>query len=83
MSEQGHNSGVKSLENFANRIERLKDEKAVSVAEFNEDIKQVRAEAKSAGYNLKALDAVLRIRAMDEADRADIEIYAGELRAFG
>lgn len=83
MAEQGHNSGVTTLSNFAQRIERLKDEKAAQVADFNEDIKQVRAECKSEGYNLKALDQVLRIRAMEEADRADVELYAAELKTFG
>ena len=40
---------------YAQRIERLKDEKAVAVAEYSEAIKEVWAEAKGRGFDMRVL----------------------------
>lgn len=71
------------LEGFLNRIERLQDEKALKAREINEQIKQVRAEAKSAGYDGPVLDLMLRIRKQDDHQRAVIGFYADVLGVFG
>ena len=57
------------LRNFIDRVERLEEDKA-AVAN---DIKEVFAEAKGEGYDVKALKAVIRIRKMDRADREEQE----------
>lgn len=70
------------LSNFAQRIERLRDEKKLKAAEYNDDIKAVREEAKSRGFDVKALDTVLKLRAMDKDTRATISLYADRLGVF-
>lgn len=70
------------LSNFAQRIERLRDEKKLKVVEYNDDIKAVREEAKGRGYDVKALDVVLKLRTMDEHTRAIISLYADRLGVF-
>lgn len=61
------------LKSFADRLDRLEDERLAVV----HDAKEVYGEAKSAGYNPKALRKVLadRRRKTDEALQADIEFY--------
>ncbi|HZU65449.1 MAG TPA: DUF2312 domain-containing protein [Novosphingobium sp.] len=51
------------------RIERLEEEKKG----IGDDIKDVYLEAKSAGYDPKAMRAVIRIRKMKPDDRRDLE----------
>lgn len=62
----GHNSQLTSL---VERIERLEDDKR-SVAD---DIKSVYAEAKSSGFDTKAMREVIRLRRMDATERAERE----------
>lgn len=57
------------LRNFIDRIERLEEEKAA----IANDIKEVYAEAKGEGYDVKTLRTVVRIRKMDRADRQESE----------
>lgn len=57
------------LREYIERIERLEEEKK----DVQSDIKEVYAEAKSQGYDKKALKAVIKLRKMDEADRQDYE----------
>jgi uncharacterized protein (UPF0335 family) len=66
----GHN-GVAGAElrQLIERIERLEEEKAGIAS----DIKEVKAEAKSRGFDVKAITAILRIRKMDAAERAEQE----------
>lgn len=80
----GHNSGVigTELDSFLQRIERLTDEKAVQAAEYAEAISEVWAEAKSRGYDKKAMKEALRLRAMDNDTRAMIHLYANVLDIF-
>ena len=60
------NSGIKT---FVSRIEVLEAEKRDLAA----DIKDIYAEAKSAGYNTKALRKVIAERRIDAAKRQELE----------
>lgn len=62
-------TGVDSgrLKSIIQRIERLEEEKAGIAG----DIKEVYSEAKSAGYDTKIIRAVIRLRKLDKADRAE------------
>ncbi len=57
------------LRSFIERIERLEEEKKT----IADDIKEVFAEAKGYGYDVKTLRQVLKIRKMEEHDRAEQE----------
>ena len=63
------------LRSLIERIERLEEEKN----EIAGDIREVFAEAKSSGFDVKAMRAVLKLRKMNALDRdeqeAMIEIY--------
>jgi uncharacterized protein (UPF0335 family) len=63
--------GVEStkLRSFIDRIERLEEDKA-GVAS---DIKDVFAEAKSNGFDVKAMRAILRLRKMKANERSEAE----------
>lgn len=61
----GHNHG--QLKSIVERVERLnEDKKAIS-----DDIRDVFAEAKSNGYDVKALRQVIRLRSMGANERAE------------
>ena len=51
------------------RIERLEEEKS----SINQDIREIFAEAKSAGFDTKIMKAVIRLRKMNAADRDEQE----------
>jgi len=53
------------LRSFIERIERLEEERLA----LGEDIKEVYSEAKSAGFDLPTMRAVIRIRKLDQDDR--------------
>lgn len=57
------------LRSFIERVERLEEEKAA----LAEDIKEVFGEAKSDGFDVKIIRQILKIRKMDDADRAEQE----------
>lgn len=63
------NGAAARLKSFFERIERLEEEKAALAA----DIGAVFAEAKSAGYDTKAMKQILRIRKMDDNERLEHE----------
>jgi uncharacterized protein (UPF0335 family) len=67
----GHNSGVAAgqLRSFVERIERLEEEKK-GIAD---DIRDVKAEAKGAGFDTKILAKVIRMRKRDKAERDEEE----------
>lgn len=68
--KQGHNSvDAGRLHSFVQRIEKLNEEKAA----LTHDIAEVYGEAKSAGYEVPILRALIRERKMDAADRAERE----------
>ena len=57
------------LKAFIERIERLEEEKAAISA----DVKEVYAEAKGTGFDVKALRAIIRIRKQDDHERQEQE----------
>lgn len=57
------------LKSFIERIERLEEDKAAIAS----DIKDVFAEAKSAGFDNKAMRTCLKLRKMNAADRDEQE----------
>lgn len=64
----GHNSVARDhLKAFVERIERLEEEKKT----IADDIKDVYAEAKSNGFDTKALRSVIRLRKQDADERAE------------
>ena len=72
----GHNSGeaiggiaAEALQQYIDRIERLEEEKKA----LADDIKQVKLEAKSTGFNVKILNKLLAIRKLDDNDRREQE----------
>ena len=57
------------LKAFVERIERLEEEKKT----ISDDIKDVYAEAKANGYDVKALRSVVRLRKQDSDERKEHE----------
>ncbi len=57
------------LRTIIERIERLEEDKAV----VSNDIKEVYAEAKGEGFDVKILRAVVRLRKLDKAKREEAE----------
>ncbi|MEO1136969.1 MAG: DUF2312 domain-containing protein [Pseudomonadota bacterium] len=57
------------LRSFIERVERLEEDKAAIM----NDVKEVFAEAKGEGYDVKTLRQVIKIRKMDRADRQEQE----------
>lgn len=57
------------LKSFIERIERLEEEKKT----VSDDISDVLAEAKGAGFDVKALKEILKIRRQDADQRAELE----------
>lgn len=76
MAGIGDNGHLKS---YIERIERLESDKQ----EIATDIKEVYAEAKSSGFDTKAMRTVVRLRKMDAAERAEqaaiLEAYMHDL----
>ena len=57
------------LKSFVERIERLEEEKLTLVA----DIREVYFEAKGAGFDVKVMRQLIRLRKMDRDDRSQME----------
>jgi uncharacterized protein (UPF0335 family) len=57
------------LKQFITRIERLEDEKK----NLGADLREVYSEAQSAGYDVKVMRQVVKVRKMDKADREEQE----------
>lgn len=57
------------LQSFIDRAERLEEEKK----NLMDDIKDVFAEAKATGFDVKILREILRLRKLDKADRQEQE----------
>jgi uncharacterized protein (UPF0335 family) len=80
--EGGDNSATAAkadLEALLRRVENLEE----SRAEIGEDIKSVKSEAKAAGYDMKAFNAMLSLRKKDVETRRMIGFYADTLDIFG
>ncbi|HPD83514.1 MAG: DUF2312 domain-containing protein [Alphaproteobacteria bacterium] len=70
----------KRLLSFFERIERLEEEKAA----LAEDIKEVYAEAKSAGFEVKIMRRVMKLRKMDiEKRQEEDELLSLYMSAIG
>ncbi len=75
-----HASAKDHLRAFVERIERLEEEKAA----LAEDIREVYAEAKSSGYDTKALRELVRLRKLAEHERQEREgLLAAYMHALG
>jgi uncharacterized protein (UPF0335 family) len=57
------------LKAFVERIERLEEEKKA----LSDDIRDVYAEAKGNGYDVKAMRAIVRMRKQDKDERMEYE----------
>lgn len=65
---------------FIERIEHLEEEKAALAA----DIREVFAEAKSAGFDTKAMRAIIRLRKQEDHERIEQEaLLATYMHALG
>jgi uncharacterized protein (UPF0335 family) len=65
----GGGIAAQRLRSFIERIERLEEEKAALAA----DIREVYAEAKGDGFDVKTMRQIVRLRKLDSADRAEQE----------
>lgn len=73
-------SARNQLRTIVERIERIEEEKAATAA----DLREVYAEAKANGFDVKALRTVIRLRKQDENDRREHEaVLATYLHALG
>ena len=85
MNDIGHNSDAPAgfakehLKQFVERIERMDEE----IKALNSDKRDIFAEAKANGFDVKALKAILAIRRQDDDTRREhdtiVEIYAQAL----
>lgn len=57
------------LKSFVERVERLEEEKKT----ISDDIRDVYAEAKSSGFDVKALRTIVRLRKQDADERKEHE----------
>ena len=57
------------LRAFIERVERLEEEKQT----IGDDIKEVYAEAKGTGFDIKAIRTIVRLRKLDTAERQEAE----------
>ena len=64
------------LRSLIERIERLEEEKKA----LSGDIRDVFAEAKSAGFDVKIMRAILKLRKMNAADRDEQEFQLDTYR---
>jgi uncharacterized protein (UPF0335 family) len=75
MSEVGHNSkkvagvAVDQLKSIIGRVEKLEEEKAGIAA----DIRDVFAEAKGNGFDVKAIRTIIKMRKMAASERQEAE----------
>ena len=57
------------LRSFIDRIERLEEEKMALAA----DIREVYSEAKGAGFDVRVMRQLIRLRKLDKGDRTQME----------
>ncbi len=71
---------AEQLKAYVERIERLEEEKAALAA----DVREVYAEAKANGFDVKIMRQVVRLRKLDSQDRTEqealLDLY---MRALG
>ncbi|BBE73912.1 DUF2312 domain-containing protein [Oharaeibacter diazotrophicus] len=70
---------AEELKQFVERIERLEEEKKA----IADDVRDVYAEAKGRGFDIKAIRAIVRLRAKEpherEEEEAILELYKSAL----
>ena len=78
MSNNNDVGGIASdrLRSLIERIEKLEEEKAA----ISSDIRDVYAEAKSAGFDVKVMRVVIKLRKMNAADRDELETLTDTYR---
>lgn len=69
-------SDAGKLNTFIDRIERLEEEKR----ELAADIREIYAEAKGQGFDVKVMRQIIKLRKMDPADRAENEFLRDEYK---
>ena len=69
-------SDAGKLASFIERIERIEEERR----ELGADMREVFAEAKGNGYDVKVMRQILRLRKMTPADRAEAEYLRDEYK---
>lgn len=67
---------VDRLKSLIERIERLEEEKKA----LSSDIRDIFAEAKSAGFDVKTMRTILKLRKMDASDRDEQEFLIDTYR---
>ena len=71
--------GIVPLASIVERVERIKDEALI----LKQDLKEVFAEAKADGYDLRVLKRLIKLRAADPAKAEELaailELYAAEI----
>ncbi len=71
--------GAQRLQSFIDRIERLEEEKAA----LTEDLKEIYAEAKGVGFDVKTIRKIISLRKVDEQKRKEsdelLELYKSAL----
>ena len=78
--EAAHRFAKDHLKAFVERVERLEEEKKT----LSDDIRDVYAEAKANGFDVKALRSVVRLRKQDVEERKEQEaILETYLQALG
>lgn len=79
MTEEGHNS-KEQLRSIVERIENLDGQ----IKELRSDQKDIFAEAKGNGFDVKALRTIIRLRKQDANERAEAEaILETYMQALG
>ena len=68
MTDAGGVAGER-LRTIIERIERLEEEKKA----LSEDIREIYSEAKGAGFDVKVIRQLVRLRKMDATDRSEME----------
>lgn len=68
-AESAQTVAAGQLRAFIERIERLEEEKKT----ISDDIKEVFAEAKGTGFDVKAMRTIIRLRKKDQAEREEEE----------
>jgi uncharacterized protein (UPF0335 family) len=78
--QTAHRFAKDQLKAFVERVERLEEEKKA----LADDVRDVYAEAKANGYDVKALRTVVRLRKQDANERAEQEtILETYMQALG
>ena len=81
MSDTG-GIATERLRSFIERVERLEEDRA----NLNADIREVYAEAKSAGFDAKTMRQLIRLRKLEPAERQEqeqhLEVYRSEVGVY-